>query len=89
MNLTSPNDVKRPSTKNPNLDRIINEIEINFNNEDFTQHTDEFVEMKLLPNYANMDMITIHYINKGWKAVKYRVASALRNDHSVYIKFYY
>lgn len=86
MNLTSPNDVKRPSTKNPNLDRIINEIEINFKNEDFTQHTDEFVEMKLPPNNIDMKDVANLYISYGWERINYK--RTLMTD-VILIRFYY
>lgn len=88
MKLTSPNDVKRPDK--PNVDHIIEEIEKKFENEDYIQCTEEFIEIKLQINHANMDLIREKYISNGWKNVSYRVIPALlNNDTKILIKFYF
>lgn len=88
MKLTSPKDVKRPDK--PNIDHIIEEIEKKFESEDFTQCTEEFIEIKLQINHINLDLIREKYISNGWKNVSLRVIPALvSNDSKILIRFYF
>lgn len=71
MNLSGPNDVKRPDK--PNVDHIIEEIEKKFENEDFLEYNNYHVTIKI-SHYTNSEMMLVEnlYREKGWRDFKYR-----------------
>lgn len=89
MKLTSPNDVKRPDK--PNVDHIIEEIEKKFENEDFVQHSNDYVTIKI-SHHSNAEMMIVEklYRERGWSDFKYRYfESPITYETTVNITFYF